>query len=191
VITEQVLVDFTKGKKYAFDVIYSSYAAGMYAICLRYTRCEDDAQDVLQEAFIKVYKNQSQYQLTSPIGAWIKSITINTALTYIQKTYKYQLHEDENVFDELVWEEEPTVEVEELRAKLMQILNKLPEGYRLVFNLFAIENLSHKEICWFMMEQKFFSGVGNYLLSETSELRYLQPNFSALALARDSSFQIM
>ncbi len=150
VITEQVLVDFTKGKKYAFDVIYSSYAAGMYSICLRYTRCEDDAQDVLQEAFIKVYKNQSQYQLSSPIGAWIKSITINTALTYIQKMYKYQLHEDEKVFDELVWEEEPTVDVEELRAKLMQILNKLPEGYRLVFNLYAIENLSHKEIAEYL-----------------------------------------
>lgn len=149
-ITEQVLVDFTKGKKYAFDVIYSSYAAGMYAICLRYTRCDDDAQDVLQEAFIKVFKNQKQYQITSPIGAWIKSITINSALTYIQKTYKYQLHEDENVFDKLVLEEESTVEIEELRVKLMQILNKLPEGYRLVFNLFAIENLSHNEIAEYL-----------------------------------------
>jgi RNA polymerase sigma-70 factor (ECF subfamily) len=54
------------------------------------------------------------------------------------------------VFDELVWEEEPTIEMEELRAKLIQILNKLPEGYRLVFNLFAIENLSHKEIAEYL-----------------------------------------
>ena len=149
-ISKQTLVDFTKGKKYAFDEIYSSYAPGMYAICLRYTRCEDDAQDVLQETFIKVFKNQQQYQLTSPIGAWIKSITINTALTYIQKTYKYQLHEDENVFDELVLEEEDKISIDDLRAKLMLILSKLPEGYRLVFSLFAIENLSHKEIAEYL-----------------------------------------
>ncbi len=145
-ITEKVLIDFKKGEKYAFDEIYSSYASGMYGICLRYTRCEDDAQDVLQETFIKVFSNQKQYDPNSSIGAWIKTITINTALTYIRKTYKYQLHEDDAVFDELVWENEEATKVEDMKMKLLAILNKLPDGYRAVFNLFTIDNLTHKEI---------------------------------------------
>ena len=145
-ITEKVLIDFKKGEKYAFDEIYSSYAPGMYGICLRYTRCEDDAQDVLQETFIKVFSNQKQYDINSPIGAWIKTITINTALTYIKRTYKYKLHEDDADFDELVWENEETSQMEDLKAKLLSILNKLPDGYRVVFNLFTIDNLTHKEI---------------------------------------------
>jgi RNA polymerase sigma factor (sigma-70 family) len=150
VITEQLLVDFTKGKKYAFDEIYSAYAPGMYAICLRYTRCEDDAQDVLQETFIKIFNNQKNYNLDASIGAWIKSITINTALTYIQKTYKYELKEDDSYFENSHENEEIQIEYTELKVKLMSILNKLPEGYRLVFNLFAIENLSHKEIAEYL-----------------------------------------
>lgn len=145
-ITEKVLVDFTKGEKYAFDEIYSSYASGMYGICLRYTRCEDDAQDVLQEAFIKVFSNRHQYDVKSAIGAWIKAITINTALTYIKKTYKYQLHDDDAVFDELVWEAEDQSRVEDMKQKLLSILNRLPDGYRVVFNLFTVDNLTHKEI---------------------------------------------
>lgn len=145
-IAEKVLVDFTKGEKYAFDEIYSSYASGMYGICLRYTRCEDDAKDVLQEAFIKVYSNQKQYDVKSPIGAWIKTITINTALTYIKKTYRYQLHEDDAYFDELVWENDEPVKTEDLKLKLLSILNRLPDGYRVVFNLYTIDNLTHKEI---------------------------------------------
>lgn len=145
-ITDKVLIDFTKGEKYAFDEIYSSYAPGMYGICLRYTRCEDDAKDVLQETFIKVFSNKKQYNPESPIGAWIKTITINTALTFIKTTYKYVLHEDEKAFDALVWEKEDGMEVEDMRAKLLSILNRLPDGYRVIFNLFTVDNLTHKEI---------------------------------------------
>ena len=149
-ISEKVLIDFSKGEKYAFDEIYSSYASGMYGICLRYTRCEEDARDVLQETFIKVFSNQKQYRTDSPVGAWIKAITINTALAFIKKNYKYQLHEDESVFDALVWNEEENSGVEDMKVKLMSILNRLPDGYRLVFNLFTIDNLTHKEIAEYL-----------------------------------------
>lgn len=145
-ISEQVLIDFAKGKRYAFDEIYSSYASGMYGICLRYTRCEEDARDVLQETFIKVFSNQKQYKTDHPIGAWIKAITINTALSFIKKNYKYELHEDESVFDELVWDTDDSSNTSDLKMRLLAVLNKLPDGYRIVFNLFTVDNLTHKEI---------------------------------------------
>ena len=145
-ISEKVLIDFKKGKKYAFDEIYSLYAGGMYGICLRYTRCEDDAKDVLQETFIKVFSNKHSYKMASPIGAWIKAIAINTALTYIKRTYKYVLYEDEAIFDELTWDQHETAKTDDMKTRLLAVLNKLPDGYRLVFNLFTIDNLTHKEI---------------------------------------------
>jgi RNA polymerase sigma factor (sigma-70 family) len=150
VITEEIRVDFVSGKKYAYDVIYTSYSPGMFAICLRYTRCEDDAKDVLQEAFIKVFVNREQYDPTLSIGAWIKTITIHTALTYIKKNYRFVLHDDELVFDELVTESAAEPDIELLRRRLLSILNKLPDGYRTVFNLYTIDNLTHKEIASYL-----------------------------------------
>jgi len=118
----------------------------MYGVCLRYTRCADDAQDVLQETFIKVYRNCGQYSLDKPLAAWIKTITINTALSYIRKTYRFELHEDDIFFDEQQEMELATEDHELLKRQLLNVLNKLPDGYRTVFNLFVIENLTHKEI---------------------------------------------
>ncbi len=147
-ITKEILSDFVKGKKSAFDTIYKSYSAGMYGICLRYTRCADDAQDVLQEAFIKVFKNKAQYDVEKPIGAWIKTITIHEALNYIKRNYnRFHLTENESDFNEI--DESIALEEEdrsELKAKLLLILGKLPDGYRTVFNLYTIDNLTHKEI---------------------------------------------
>lgn len=143
-IAKETLQAFVKGKKKGFDKIYTSYSPGMFVICLRYTRCNDDAQDVLQEAFIKVYNNRASYDVERPIGAWIKTITIRTALNYIKENYKFKLTDDETYFDSAI--EAPSNSDDDLKNRLTIILNKLPEGYRTVFNLFAIENLTHKEI---------------------------------------------
>lgn len=149
-ITETILNDFKKGIKSAYDEIYRSYAPGMFAICLRYTRCRDDAQDVLQESFIKVYTQREKFVTNQSIGAWIKSITINTALTYIKQNYRMVLEDNEMRFDQLVIEQDEDTEREELKQKLMRILNCLPDGYRTVFNLFTIDNLTHKEIAEYL-----------------------------------------
>lgn len=145
-ITEEISRKFKNGDRKAFDAVYAAFSAAMYGVCLRYTRCADDAQDVLQEGFIKVYKHCSQYSLDKPLASWIKTIMINTALTYIKKTYRFELHDEDHVFDE---QQEMVLESddqEQLKKKLLSILNKLPDGYRTVFNLFVIENLTHKEI---------------------------------------------
>ena len=150
-ITREVLNDFISGKKYAFDTIYKSYSSGMYGICLRYTRCADDAQDILQETFIKVYNNKHQYDPSKPIGAWIKTITIHEALNYIKRNYnRFLLSENENDFN-IAEEVELNLEDQnELKVKLLSILNKLPDGYRTIFNLYTIDNLTHKEIAEYL-----------------------------------------
>lgn len=145
-IHEEILIAFRKGDKKAFDQIYHAYSAAMYAVCLRYTRCADDAQDVLQESFIKIYRKSDQYALDRPIGAWIKTVVIHTALTYIRQNYRFELKEEDHFFDEqqeFAFNEDDS---DLLKKQLLAFLNKLPDGYRTVFNLFVIENLTHKEI---------------------------------------------
>lgn len=146
VISEDIAEQFRKGDKKAFDLIYTAYSGAMYGICLRYTRCKDDAQEILQESFIKIYKNAHQYSLDRPLAAWIKTIVINTALTYIKKNYRFSLKEDDTYFDEHVEMDLMDEDQETLKRMLLTFLNRLPDGYRTVFNLFVLENLTHKEI---------------------------------------------
>ncbi|MBI1836741.1 MAG: sigma-70 family RNA polymerase sigma factor [Flavobacteriia bacterium] len=149
-ITQDILIDFVKGKKYAFDKIYQLYSGAMYGICLRYTRCADDAQDVLQEGFIKVHIHKNQYEVAKPFGAWIKTIMIHEALNYIKKNYKFVLVENETDFDQIQEIETNTTDKDDLKKKLLYVLNKLPDGYRTIFNLYTIDNLTHKEIAEYL-----------------------------------------
>lgn len=149
-LTKETEEQFSKGNRKAFDAVYAAFSAAMFGVCLRYTRCQDDAQDVLQETFIKVYRNCSQYTLDKPLAAWIKTITINTALTYIRKNYRFELHEEDDFFDGQQEVDFDPEDQELLKKKLLQVLNQLPDGYRTVFNLFVIENLTHKEIAEYL-----------------------------------------
>lgn len=149
-ITRDVIEAFIEGKKDGFDKIYEAYSPGMFVISLRYTRCNDDAQDVLQEAFIKVYNHRDKYDIERPIGAWIKTITIRTALNYIKENYKFQLTDDESYFDGVIPMDPLEDDNQDLKTKLIAVLNKLPDGYRTVFNLYTIDNLTHKEIASYL-----------------------------------------
>ena len=149
-ITEDIARKFRDGDRKAFDAVFAAFSAAMYGLCLRYTRCADDAQDVLQEGFIKIYKNCGQYSLDKPLAAWIKTIMINTALTYIQRTYRFELHDEDRIFDAQLEMETEAEDQAALRNHLLSILNKLPDGYRTVFNLYVIENLTHKEIAEYL-----------------------------------------
>ena len=145
-IDKEVLTNFVRGEKGAFDKIYAAYSPGMFGICLRYTRCEDDAKDVLQESFIKLYHSREKFDVNLSIGAWIKTITIRTALNYIKENYRWVLTDDEMKFDQSIQEQENEIEYAELKNKLLLLLQKLPDGYRTIFNLYTVENLTHKEI---------------------------------------------
>ena len=147
---EKIIQLFIEGNRVGFDKIYEAYSSGMYSICLRYLRCDDDAQDVLQESFIKIYNSRESFDITKPIGAWIKTITIRTAINYIRKNYKHELVDDERRFEVLQPEHSEVEDTDDLKNKLTRVLQKLPEGYRIVFQMYAIENLTHKEIASYL-----------------------------------------
>ena len=84
---QQLIKDCIKGKRPAQHELYRLFAAQMLGVCYRYTKNLDDAEDVLQEGFIKVYTNLGQFKNKGDIGGWIRRIMVNTALTYLKKTH--------------------------------------------------------------------------------------------------------
>lgn len=136
---------FIQGNKKAFDEIYTLYSGAMYSVCLRYTKNADEAADILQDAFIKIYEKRQLYNPEYAIGAWIKRIVINEAINHFRVNKRFQLVEDDQFFDG----PDEQIEISDngrLREALTQVLRELPDGYRTVFNMYVFDNLKHQEI---------------------------------------------
>jgi RNA polymerase sigma factor (sigma-70 family) len=134
-----------KGKGTAQKQLYQEFAPTMLGVCYRYTKSEHDAEDILQEGFVKVFKFLGQYNNEGELGAWIRRIMVNTALNYLKKSRKYQ---HDLLFDtkelHVVTADDPEVL---LHAKeLAELIRQLPTGYQTIFNLYAVEGFSHVEI---------------------------------------------
>ena len=142
---QQLVKSCLKGKALAQRELYELYAEQMLGVCFRYTKSLADAEDVLQDGFVKVFRNLHQYRSEGELGAWIRRIMVNTAINYLKKNRKYQndlSFEDLNLHP--VSEETPQMM---LQAKdLANLVRQLPTGYQTVFNLHAVEGYTHVEI---------------------------------------------
>ncbi len=142
---QKLIKDCLKGKLQAQRELYELFAQPMLGICYRYTRSVSDAEDVLQEGFVKVFHHLGQYKQEGELGAWIRRIMVNTALNFLKRNRRYQ---EQMYFSEEylhpVSNDDPAVR---LNAKeLADLVRQLPHGYQVIFNLHAIEGYSHVEI---------------------------------------------
>jgi RNA polymerase sigma factor (sigma-70 family) len=142
---QKLVKDCLKGKSQAQRELYELFAQPMLGVCYRYTRSVRDAEDVLQEGFIKVFHHLQQYKQEGELGAWIRRIMVNTALNYLKRNRKYQ---EEMFFTEEylhpVTDDDPVIR---LQAKeLADLIRQLPQGYQVIFNLHAVEGFTHVEI---------------------------------------------
>jgi len=122
--------------------LYDIYASKLYGICLRYSKNEEEAQDILQDSFVKIFTKLYTYQFTGSFEGWLKRITTNTSIEYYRKKIDLEKIEDISFSPYLSVEYDKGLEVEEL----LKMIQELPEGYRLVFNLYAIDGFTHSEI---------------------------------------------
>jgi RNA polymerase sigma factor (sigma-70 family) len=139
------------GSRIHFTELYDRYAPAMYGICLRYSGNTEEAKDILQEGFIKVFLQIKTYdKARAPFEVWLRKIFIYRAIDYIRHRKRAMFYPVE--FAELDIEEEEEEELDEISSvdlsieELLDMVQKLPTGYRLVFNLFAIEEKTHAEI---------------------------------------------
>ena len=147
---EENIEEFIKGNKKAFDGVYQKYSPSMFGICLRYANCRDDAQEILQETFIKIYENREKVNPALPLGPWIKTITIRTAINFLKAQKKLVLTENEDFFEARQELFAPENTETDQKAALVKLLTEMPPGYRTVFNLFVLDNLTHKEIAEYL-----------------------------------------
>jgi len=134
-----------KGDARAQRALFEKFAPKMLGVCLRYAKSTEQAEDVLQDGFVKVFTKLSNYSGNGSLEGWIRRIIVNTALDEIRRNVKFK--DNVNVDDVDYKLELNSHIVEGLAADdLMKIVNDLPDGYRVVFNMFAIEGYSHKEI---------------------------------------------
>jgi RNA polymerase sigma factor (sigma-70 family) len=125
--------------------LYYLFKAKIMGLCRRYTKNKEEAEDVFQETFIRVFQNIYQLNDIASLEAWIKRIAVNTAVNYYHKNKKHHHHADYLEHDG------QNDDYEELLSQiadqaLVGLINSLPDGYRLVFNLNVVEGYSHAEI---------------------------------------------
>jgi RNA polymerase sigma-70 factor (ECF subfamily) len=128
------------------ELLYRRHAAKLYAVCLQYSGNDDEARDILQEGFIKIFENLSCYSQEGSFEGWMRKIIVNTALErYRNRYYLNRVDDIENVDEP---EAEPdNDELAGLEAyDLLNMIMELPPKYRMVFNLYAIEGYTHREI---------------------------------------------
>ncbi len=125
--------------------LYQRFAPKMFGICLRYTRNSAEAEDILQEGFIKVFRHLKDYRSDGSLEGWIRRTMVNTAINFYKKKAKYQKDISLEQSEPINQNEESALD--KLSAKeLLEFIHELPDGYRMVFNLNVIEGYTHKEI---------------------------------------------
>jgi RNA polymerase sigma-70 factor (ECF subfamily) len=143
-IEKKILEGCIKGNGDCQKALYNVMAGKMYALCLRYARDNDDAKDILQEGFIKVYTKIDQYGFKGSFEGWMRRIFVNTALMRYRDNKMIHVELNEQVYEDEVLSEE--LETSHGEDELLKLIDELSPRYKLVFNLYAIEGYSHQEI---------------------------------------------
>lgn len=124
--------------------LYHKYEGRMYGICLRYANDQPMALDILQEGFIRVFRGLHTYKGNAPLAKWMDRVQANTAIRYISKNKRFSFKEDSSL-ERLMKGKNDTLHRSNAKD-IVSLIQQLPLGYRTVFNMFAVEGYSHKEI---------------------------------------------
>jgi RNA polymerase sigma-70 factor (ECF subfamily) len=146
-VEEKELIEGCLAENLIFqEKLYRRFAPKMMGVCLRYAKDRYEAEDVLQEGFIKVFDNLKSYRGDGSLEGWVRRIVVNTAISNYHKNKANYNHEDIDTLNDHSVSHLETVSDRLNVNDLLKLINKLPSGYKMVFNLFAIEGFGHKEI---------------------------------------------
>ena len=144
---KEIIEDCTKGKRDAQRKLYELFAPRMFSVCLQYSKNRADAEDFLHEGFIKVFDKIGQFKHTGSFEGWMRRIMVNTVLETFRKNSKYRFVDETHLpplSEEIDFELKKENEVQLI--DIMTWIDQLPERYKMVFNLYVLEDLSHEEI---------------------------------------------
>lgn len=145
-MTEEEIIAGCKARNPLFQkALYEKYSRKMMGVCMRYSGNREEAQDILQDGFVKIFEKIESFQSQGSFEGWVRRIFVNTALDNIRRNKENKLLAD---IDHVGYSLDSGMSIEGdiNAADLLKMLQKIPAGYRVVFNMFAIEGYSHKEI---------------------------------------------
>jgi len=146
-VNDQEIIDgCARHERRAQQMLYDKYSRFLLGVCLRYATDKAEAEDILQDSFLKIYFSIKDFSGTGSFAGWLRKIAVNTAITHYHKNLKHRYHIE---IEEYVSVETGVSSFEEdlfTSDELFRVLNELPAGYKMVFNLYAVEGYKHKEI---------------------------------------------
>lgn len=139
---DQLIEGCKRNDTQAQSQLYKLYASKLFSVCLKYSRNYVEAEDNLQDAYLTIFKKIGQFKSKGSLEGWMKRITINTALQRYRSVGVFDIINEDQI-------EDVTIEVDDDDMSidyLLNIVQELPDRYRLVFNLYALDDYSHKDI---------------------------------------------
>lgn len=166
---KQIISECIAGDQKALAKLYHQFAPKMYGVCLRYAKDSNEAEDNLQDGFIKVFNNLKNFRSDGSFEGWIRRIMINVSLEKLRKQTKMYPVEDVSVYDSVNFSDDIIAKIS--ADDLMKIIQKLPPRYRMVFNLYVFEGMSHQEIA---QEMQITEGTSKSNLSRARDILKLK-----------------
>ena len=140
---KEIIQGCRKQNRKAQQALYDKYSPKMFGVCKRYVKNYEDAEDVLVEGLFKAMKNIHQFNEDGSFEGWIRRIVVNQSLMHLRKSHNFKMTvEISNIEIKTV----ATIEDDLAAEDILNLLNKLPTGYRTVFNLYVVEGFKHREI---------------------------------------------
>ncbi|MFN7116484.1 MAG: RNA polymerase sigma factor [Saprospiraceae bacterium] len=142
---QHILEACKKGNTAAQRQLYERFKDKMFVLCLRYANSREDAEDLLQEGFVTVFRDLHQYKGVGNLEGWVRKVILNVALQHIRRqknlfqTVELKNYDVEDETDELLFEEHTA-------KNLIRLMQQLPAGFRTVLNLYVLEGYSHQQI---------------------------------------------
>lgn len=174
---KSIISDCIAGSRKAQAMLYHQFAPKMFGVCLRYAKDATEAEDNLQEGFIKVFTNLKNFRHDGSLEGWVRRIMINVSLEKIRKQHLLYPVEDVAVYDTVNFSDDVIAKMS--ADDLMKLIQQLPPRYRLVFNLYVLEGMSHQEIA---KEMDITQGTSKSNLARAREIlkKKVQENFGEM-----------
>lgn len=174
---KSIISDCIAGSRKAQARLYHHFAPKMYGVCLRYAKDATEAEDNLQEGFIKVFANLKSFRQEGSFEGWIRRIMINVSLEKLRKQHLMYPVEDVAVYDSVNFSDDVIARLS--ADDLLKLIQQLPPRYRLVFNLYVIDGMSHQEIA---KEMSITQGTSKSNLARAREImkKKVQLNFGEI-----------
>jgi len=148
---EKLVIACANGDQRSQQIVYKAFYGKMLGVCVRYSSNRDEAKDLLHDSFIKVFEKLKGFQNKGSLEGWVRRIVVNNAIDFVRAKKEFVLnYDDESQFDNIPDDSYFTSDIEDMQKLKAEIIlsfvQKLSPAYRTVFNMYVVENYTHKEI---------------------------------------------